>query len=194
MKTSLGPSYRIQMRFSHSLRGLAVGAPVLFRGIQFGSVTSVSLDYDAMEHRFPLVVMAQVQPMRLGSIYGRIQKLDKQSGKKLLRILVKDGLRARALKSNLFTGSRYISLDFVPDAKPVEYEPTTQPVRIPTAGGKLSQIKVRIADILKKVDEMTLTEIGSKINTTIQRSNITLKDRNNKLLHNIQAYLKGTHA
>lgn len=190
MKTALGPAFTLRMKFSQTLRGLSTGAPVLFRGVKFGRVESVHLGYDPETHDFPQIVKAEVHPMRLGRIYTHIQQLDQQSGKKFLQILVKKGLRARAPKSSLFTGARYISLDFVSNASPVDFHPGVHPVDIPTAGSSLSQIKVRIADILKKVDALPLKEMSDNINTTIKRTNQTLKHLNGQLLPQVENDLK----
>lgn len=50
----------VVMHFSGSIFGLQVGAPVVFRGVRLGSVTSIGLSYDAGQDRFSIPVVAEL--------------------------------------------------------------------------------------------------------------------------------------
>jgi len=61
------PRY-VHMRFAQSLRGLSVGAPVDFVGVNIGQVFSVDLDYDAEHESFPVIVTALIYPDAWGKL------------------------------------------------------------------------------------------------------------------------------
>ena len=54
--------------FDDSVRGLTVGAPVEFRGIQVGQVTDVTLEFDPTLERFRIPVTIEIQPERFTTI------------------------------------------------------------------------------------------------------------------------------
>ncbi|WGS54949.1 MlaD family protein (plasmid) [Paraburkholderia sp. D15] len=58
----------IGLRFAQSLRGLTMGAPAVFSGINFGRVVSMKLDYDPVTQHFPMIVGIEVYPHRLGPV------------------------------------------------------------------------------------------------------------------------------
>ncbi|GHS80429.1 hypothetical protein PAGU2196_12630 [Pseudomonas sp. PAGU 2196] len=60
-----GKAQYLRLRFDQSMRGLSPGAPVEFKGVEFGKITSVTLDYDAKKQLFPVVVDAVIYPQRL---------------------------------------------------------------------------------------------------------------------------------
>src|SRR5882757_606756 len=112
-----GPPQYIQMRFDQSLRGLAVNAPVEFLGVSIGRVVSVTLDYDPLKQRFPVVVDVVIYPQRLSRVREKIPVLsgdEQQQSALFLRLMVEHGLRAQARTGNLLTGQLYIALEFLP--------------------------------------------------------------------------------
>src|SRR6478735_2617478 len=63
-----GNAVPIRMVFNQSIRGLAPGAAVDLLGVDIGRVRSVALQYDVQRHRFPVEVMAEIYPLRLGPV------------------------------------------------------------------------------------------------------------------------------
>jgi paraquat-inducible protein B len=53
-----GEPHYVRMRFAQALRGLEVGAPVEFVGVNIGSVIAVDLGYERQDRSFPVVVTA----------------------------------------------------------------------------------------------------------------------------------------
>src|ERR1700729_3519104 len=64
-----GDPHYVRMRFSQSLRGLEVGAPVEFVGVNIGSVIAVDLGYESQDRSFPVIVTAKLYPRRMGAAY-----------------------------------------------------------------------------------------------------------------------------
>ena len=92
-----GPSMQILMHFEQSVRGLSTGAPVDFRGISFGKVTSIDLQFDTQKKQFYTDVLAEVYPDRLGPAIKTLRQLEKDSGSSTAQMwgdLIGRGLRA----------------------------------------------------------------------------------------------------
>ena len=50
--------------FNESIKGLSVGAPVLFQGVQVGSVTSITLQADLVTMKTQIPVLIEIEPDR----------------------------------------------------------------------------------------------------------------------------------
>ena len=182
-----GEPHYIRMRFDQSLRGLAVGAPVEFLGVNFGRVVSIRMDYDAKTQRFPLIVGALVYPERLGQAHDKLVALAKQRGDNadlshMVGKLVEHGLRAQARTGNLLTGQLYIALDFLPHAAPAHYDPDARPLEIPTAPGSFDKLQEQMADIVGKLDKIPFDQIGNHLNDSLANLDAMLKQVNGKTL------------
>ena len=185
MRPPDGPAQYIQLRFAQSLRGLSVGAPVQFAGVDLGHVVSTSLDYDETNRRFPTVVGIVVYPQRLGRVLDKLPKLDGDAQKQaaqLLGVMVEQGLRAQARSGNLLTGQLYVSLDFAPNAPKVPYDIAARPLTVPTINGSFDQLQEQLASIVGKIDKMPLDSIGRNLDTTLAELNHTLKQVNGQVL------------
>lgn len=191
-----GPPQYIRMRFEQSLRGLAVGAPVEFLGMNFGKVVSIRMDYDANTRRFPVIVGAVVYPQRLGQAYTKLVALAKQHGDADLSLmlgqLVDHGLRAQARTGNLLTGQLYVALDFLPHPNKVAYDPKLRPVEIPTAPGSFDKLQQQMADIVDRLDKVPFDQIGQHLDQSLVGLNATLARVNGKTLPGIDATLQDT--
>src|SRR6202142_3828808 len=64
-----GDPYYVRMRFGQALRGLEIGAPVEFVGVNIGSVVAVDLGYERQNKSFPIILTAKVYPRRMGQAY-----------------------------------------------------------------------------------------------------------------------------
>jgi paraquat-inducible protein B len=132
-----GQAQYLRLRFDQAMRGLSVGAPVEFKGVEFGRVTSIQLDYDAARQTFPVVVDAVIYPQRLGPVHRKMLAVfkhtegDMDGARELIGTFVEHGLRAQARSGNLITGQMFISLDFYPDAPKVAFDMAANPIIIP---------------------------------------------------------------
>ena len=182
-----GEPHYIRMRFDQSLRGLAVGAPVEFLGVNFGKVVSIRMDYDEKTQRFPLIVGAVVYPDRLGQAHAKLEALAKARGDNadishMIGKLVEHGLRAQARTGNLLTGQLYIALDFLPHAAKASYDPDARPLEIPTAPGSFDKLQEQMADIVDKLDKVPFDQIGNHLNDSLANLDATLKQVNGQTL------------
>jgi paraquat-inducible protein B len=164
------PRY-VQMRFAQSLRGLSVGAPVDFVGVNIGRVFSLDLDYDAEHQSFPVIVTALIYPRRMGKAYevleqsGTATNEDKMA--RLVGRLVARGLRAQPRTGNLLTGQLYIALDFIPGARPARFAVDARPLEIPTAPGSVQELQQKLVSVVDKIDRVPIAEIGRHLDADL---------------------------
>ncbi|MBV9725940.1 MAG: MCE family protein, partial [Gammaproteobacteria bacterium] len=98
MAPPLGEPHYVRMRFHQSLRGLSVGAPVEFIGVNIGRVVGIDLDFEPRSKSFPLVVTAALYPQRMGRAYDTLVVKGEAEDDKMARLvglLVARGLRAQ---------------------------------------------------------------------------------------------------
>ena len=180
-----GPSQFIRLRFEQSLRGLSVGAPVQFIGMDLGRVLFIKPDYDASKERFPTVVGIEIYPERLGDVLSKLPKTegnDEDNAAQLMARMVEQGLRAQARSANLLTGQLYIALDFIPKTPKVVFDPKARPLTLPTVNGSFDQLQEQMASIVSKIDRIPLDSIGRNLDSSIANLNKTLAQVNGQVL------------
>jgi paraquat-inducible protein B len=165
-----GPALTIRMVFDHSVRGLSVGAPVDFLGIDLGTVTSMQLQYDAKRKRYPMEVMADIYPLRLGAVRNAMldtAATEPSADTLFLKRLVESGLRAQLRSSNLLTSAQYVALDFVPKAPYATLDINGKAPLVPSVPGTFSELQPQIAEIVAKVSKVPFDEIGRDLQSTL---------------------------
>ena len=166
--------------FKSSVKGLSIGAPVVFRGVEIGTVAKVSLraDYETMEAEIPVVI--EMQPDRVELIRG-----DRVDVEQNLKKMIDHGLRAVLTMESVVTGQLMIELDFHPDVPAIFVGKDLEYPEIPTIFSKFQQIgktvqDLNIAEIVEKISAI-LSGIEKIIGAldlkeTIQSLNAGLKD------------------
>lgn len=184
-----GPSQSLQLRFSQSLRGLSVGAPVQFYGLEIGRVVSMELDYAPAARTFTTVVNLVIHPQRLGRALDKLpkaeMKADADSERQRARFLlemVAQGLRAQARPGNLLTGQLYISLDFMPNAPRVVFDELARPLVLPTVNSSLDQLQDQVGRILGKIEKIPFDSIGRNLDRSLTNLDKTLEQVNGQVL------------
>ena len=180
-KDSLKKAYKIGkkyvLNFNESVRGLSIGAPVDFRGIQLGEVTDIQLSFDTVNHKITVPVTITIDYGRI-ALKGNEETVTHFATDRESRTdyFVKHGLRGQLQTGSLLTGSLYVALDFFPDAKPFVIDWSTELTQFPTEPGTMSGLKLHLSSILEKVDDM-MTQV---------------KELSYKLNHNLEPELSGT--
>lgn len=191
MKPADGPPLMLKMRFRQSVRGLAVGAPLDFLGIELGKVTAISLDFDPKTKRFPADVTAVVYPQRIGKANKRfIERTGNDDPGALMAVLVKHGLRAQLRNGNLLTGQLYVALDFFPKASKADFDPDAKPLDLPTMAGSFDKLQQQVADIVEKVHKIPFDDIGNNLNDSLKHLDGVLAQFNDELAPEAKATLQ----
>lgn len=166
-----GTPFRLDMVFEQSVRGLKIGAPVDFHGMDLGKVYDIDLEFNPKIKRFVVLVKTRLYPSRFGQAYQDLftaSEKEGYEGQALLGPLVKHGLRAQIRSANLLTGQQYIALDFFPNAPPVEFDSTAVPVVLPTIAGSFDHLQQQISSIVTKLDAVPFDGISQDLRASLK--------------------------
>lgn len=173
-----GQPLPVRMVFEQSLRGLSPGAAVDFLGVEIGSVSAVALQYDGQRQRYPVQVLADLYPRRLGAVRAALLNVpgdDPLADTALLQHMVANGLRAQARTGNLLTGQLYVALDFHPKAARATATAQGGVVTLPTVAGTLSELQPQVADIVQRLSKVPFDDIGNNLAATLRQANATIE-------------------
>ncbi|EKM98213.1 intermembrane transport protein PqiB [Acidocella sp. MX-AZ02] len=177
-----------QALFAGGPHGLAVGAPVQLEGSPVGSVTAVTMRYDATAKRLETLVTLALQPQRINLANGTWNLADPAPQMNaMLATLIAQGLRAELGSSVPVVGGKTIQLDLVKDAPPAALQPGNPP-ELPvfgSGGGDVGQVIAQVNDILASINAMPLDKIAVNIHSATSRLAALAKSRQTKqtLLH-----------
>ena len=97
--------------FGGSVRGLNVGSPVVFRGVQVGQVTDIIVGFDSAKLEVLIPVLFETDPERFKDIGSPVET----EAFEMHKALIDRGLRSQLQMQSLVTGQLLINLDFYPD-------------------------------------------------------------------------------
>jgi paraquat-inducible protein B len=181
------PAY-VKMRFAQALRGLEVGAPVEFMGVQIGSVAAVDLDYDARSQSFPVIVTAKLYLQRMGRAYealaaqGTTENEDTMAA--FVAALVARGLRAQPRTGSLLTGKLFIALDFFPASPRVTFNSALRPLELPTVSGTYQELEAGVSSLVTKLNALPLQRVANQVSLDLTDLHGSLDTLNKEVLPN----------
>jgi len=151
--------------FESTMKGMAKGAAVQFKGVTIGTVVEVFIAHNQGpdDHAMPLVIEIDEALLR----YTSDRRLDLGTDEQV-RQLINAGLRARLDAASFVTGVLMVQLDFVPNAgAPVYHQVKHEYVEIPTVHSEIEILldnlgKVDIQGIAKRVDSI-LAQLDVKL-------------------------------
>ncbi len=171
LKQADGKALTMVAYFQQSLRGLATGAPIDFRGVVLGEVKSIGIEYDRARQDFRMPVTLLIYPERLRGSGVKVG-----SEPEFLAALVKRGLRAQLRTGSFLTGQLYVAFDFFPKAPATTFDSRRRPLVLPTLQGSLDELQSAVAEIVNKVQKIPFDQIGNNANDTLVTLNATLKN------------------
>jgi len=194
MKDPDGQPFRVDMAFYQSVRGLKLGAPVDFHGMELGEVYDIDLEFDEEARRYYILVKTHLYPMRFGAAYETIRAgfsdLDQYPGGQLLAPMVRRGLRAQIQPASLLTGQQFIALDFFPDAPEVEFDEKQQPFQLPTVAGTFSRLQEQIGNIVAKLEAVPFEGIGKDLQANLGSMRKLLDNMNKSVTPELSGALR----
>ncbi len=152
----------VVMYFTESVKGLNVGSPVVFKGVQIGKVSKIELLAGLNDLEFSIPVYAKLDATQDLKVTSK-EYYYKQT---VLDAFIKRGLRARLVTQSYLTGQLMIELEMLPDT-PVEFRSDKKNkdiLEIPTVLSPLGELSrglqalpfkemlVRINAILNKLE------------------------------------------
>jgi paraquat-inducible protein B len=192
-----GDPHFVRMRFAQALRGLEVGAPVEFVGVNIGSVVAVDLGYEHQDRSFPVMVTAKLYPRRMGQAYEALTAQGQTGSDETIAAfvgsLVNRGLRAQPRSASLLTGKLYIALDFLPASPRVAFDSSIRPLELPTVSGTFQELEASVGRIVKKVNDLPLEQIVADLDTDLKDLHETLNELHTRALPNAEDTLSALH-
>lgn len=177
------------MFFEGSVKGLNVGAPVVFKGVKVGKVTDISLRLNPDSKSVIISVLAELDTHSITRTQGKIDAQD------FFKLLLRQGLKAQLQLQNLLTGQLVVELDFHPEKK-AELVKTDIPYpEIPTIPSSLEEFtktieKLPLEQLINKltsaIDGMERAATSPELMKSIHSLNLALEDVR-RLIENINS-------
>lgn len=152
-----------------SVRGLTVGAPVEYRGIEIGYVTAINsfaaVEGNVLERDYPIPVLINIYP-------GKARQPDTQEGLNAIQQTIRNwlarDLRASLRMGNILTGGLYVDLQHIPDADSQGMIKVINGYEvIPTVSNEFTQLTQKADAILDKINQLPLKEMIENIQLAV---------------------------
>ena len=167
------------MFFEDSVKGLSVGAPVIWHGVAVGSVSSIVLKANAKNLTIDVPVVIEVDPQRVEVEEGKSKDLREQ-----IKLMIKKGLRARLALQSLLTGSSMVEVEFLPDT----------PVRLTGLDSRYPEIptvKSPMDRLAQKLQDLPIEKIAGKLADILDNLDTVIADPEIKeMVHNLNVASK----
>lgn len=159
--------------FEGSVTGLQVGAPVEFRGVPVGTVTSIKALYDREKASFVIPVYMSLDGDSVTNIRGDDPE---PSPKQEIENMIEQGLRARLDIRSLVTGQKFVDLGFHPNSPASVVGIDKDIPEIPSMASRLD----RVTSMFDKLDVdqlaakavLTLDGISALVNSPVLASTL----------------------
>lgn len=156
------------LMIDESVRGLKVGAPVEYRGIEIGEVVSINavdtINGTILDEGYPIPVVINIYP-------GKVRQEDNKEGlefvKSTLRKWISRDLRASLRMGNVLTGGLYVDLRHVRGAEAVASRAVNGYEVIPTVSNEFTQLTQKADAILDKINELPLDALIGDVQSVI---------------------------
>jgi paraquat-inducible protein B len=167
--------------FESSVKGLSVGAPVIFKGIRIGSVVDIRGVVDPESLSIQIPVYIETERGKFG-VRGQEESfssviLGTHERQKFVRQLIERGLRAKLDQQSFVTGQLMVSLDFYPD-KPAKFVGDGTVPEIPTILSPMAELSKTLGEIDFQGLATNLASTVSAIERTVNSPQIAETLRN----------------
>ena len=147
--------------FQGSVKGLKVGAPVVFRGVKIGEVTKMMIYAHHGDQSYDIPVILEIEQDNFESIGPEIK-----DEKQYLQELIKKGLRARLQLQSIVTGQLMINIDFYPNS-PVNLVGTDK-IAIARGLMEVPTIPTPMQELEKTLEEIPLGDIVKSVTKSLE--------------------------
>jgi paraquat-inducible protein B len=178
--------------FEGSVKGLDVGAPVLFRGVQVGQVKSIVIKANVKEltTRIPVIIEVDADRFIIGEGKGKI--FSSRDRDKHLKQLIEKGLRAELAIQSMITGKLVIEVSMKPNAtlKLTNLEPNY--IEIPTVPSPIERLGKALAKLdFKEIQNALLSTLSGaeelindpNLKASLQALRVTIEDTRHLVQH-----------
>ena len=170
---NFNPASQFVLLFDQSVRGLAKGAPVEFRGIPIGRVADISFEYLKTSDDSRIPVLVEIDPSLLRR---EAMKSNDREDQEFLDDAVKRGLRASLKTGSLLTGALFVDFDYHKDALPDAMGLVGEYPSIPTISSGFAQLEAKLTAVLDKIQALPLDDTMQKIGRVADEAAITVTE------------------
>jgi len=157
----LKEKFKFVLFFQDSVKGLRVGAPVVFLGVEIGQVKDITVLSDSTASSFQIQVIIEVGSGKLKGYktakLNSVRNIDKFTDQ-----LISHGLRAQLGLQSIVTGQLQIELDFHPEEDARLLGMNAEYHEIPT-------VPSTIEKFTKVLEKLPIEEIVNKLLSTLSR-------------------------
>ncbi len=168
-------NYIFASRFTETVNGLDVGAPVKFKGVKIGKVerivigsprTNEHLKKSKSSDNEDVVVVIYSIDMNL--LKRRMLENDGESDIEWIKNQIKEGMRAKLNYQSIVTGMLYVELDYFanPD-KNMEIYQTPKFIGIPSESSGLTELMKAMQDSIASISKINFKELFDNTNTLV---------------------------
>ena len=150
-------TYPFVLFFDGSVKGLKTGSPVVFRGVEVGSVEKILISANPQTLDVQIPVLISVVP----ESFETLEKGIERNPNKYISKLIDKGLRAQLSLESLVTGQLMIELDFHPD-KPARL------ISLDIGYPEIPTISTAFDDLAKTLKKVPIEEIFEKLQSAIE--------------------------
>jgi paraquat-inducible protein B len=146
-------TFRYVMFFQGSIKGLNVGAPVMFQGVKIGSVTEISLVYNPADDSIYIPVIIDTEPEKISGVTANRDPGD-------IEHAIDRGLKAQLQIQSIVTGQLLVALDFFPDKSVRRIGLVREYPEIPT-------VPTTLQELSKTIQDFPVRELFEKLNLAV---------------------------
>jgi paraquat-inducible protein B len=155
--------------FEGSVKGLSVGAPVMFRGVRIGKVEDFQVYYDGQEDKFKIPVLITLFPGKIHGIGFDDREFSDEQNQQLWDQMLKDGFRAELQLQSLVTGQLAIQMDFYP-GRPLKLYGIEE-FNLPPDIKEIPTIQSGLQELTKTIEQIPLDKIIEDVREAIKGIN-----------------------
>ena len=171
------------LRFNESLRGLSVGAPVTYLGVQIGEVVDIGFDFEPEKANiaprvaitfYPERLLVFADPGQQKRVEEHLKSDERRRNAFLQRMIDERGLRAQLRTGSLLTGQLYVAFDYFPKAPKATIVTRKGVSELPVVASGLVDLEAKLSSILDKIDRTPIEEIGAALRKDLESLDATL--------------------
>jgi paraquat-inducible protein B len=142
--------------FKGSVKGLNIGAPVVFRGVKIGTVTDIELQFNTADLSARIPVTIELDHEKFKTVSDEVVKKYQY-----LEPLIARGLRAQLTMQSMVTGQLMINFDFFPETPAELSDISSDYPEIPT-------ISSGFDELLETIEQLPLQVLFDKLVSSVE--------------------------
>ncbi len=179
---------RLMAVFPGSVKGLHVGSPVLFRGVNIGSVVKIKLyhNHETRQSVVPVYIDLKKEVLEIVNPNTDSAQLTKEQELEFMVEMIKSGLHARLTMESLVSGRQMVEFEIEP-GMPIELTGIDKKyLEIPTTESDLNKLQGLIKSL-------PMTELIDSLVVTVNEVNKLFADKDSrKIFSHIYGVISGS--